>query len=87
MANDLPPHGSLVYGHWGEPKGDTNAAQAPVGSQPSMGGVPYIGPPDRAKKCTANDDTCNGWRMKGQDLCPMHAGVVVKRKAATDEPG
>ena len=30
---------------------------------------------DRSKRCKANDDTCNGWRIRDSELCAAHAGV------------
>lgn len=32
--------------------------------------------PDRSKRCVANNNTCNGWRIKDSDLCSGHAGKL-----------
>lgn len=46
-----------------------------------VSGTPFAGdawnplPVDRSKNCTANDDTCQGWRMKGYTVCSGHAGL------------
>ena len=87
MAAPEPPAGAqLAHTHWGEPKTDTQMALTVSGLgegvEPAPWGVPYTGPDptiDRAKKCKANDDTCNGWRLKDSEYCAGHAGVLKPR--------
>lgn len=47
---------------------------------PAPFGVPYVPQhlrPHRLKKCRANNDTCNGWKVAGEDYCPVHAGKLI----------
>lgn len=44
--------------------------------------APYVG---RGDKCSANDDTCNANRVRGQELCAGHLRSQAK-KAAQPEP-
>jgi hypothetical protein len=93
VAADLPDGVELAHTHWGEPKSDTSI-QAVFGNvAPSPFGVPYGGPPpevDRGKKCKANGDTCNGWRVTDSEFCAGHAGILrpfpleVKHEPPTD---
>jgi hypothetical protein len=76
---DLPDGVELAHTHWGDPKSDTSIQAAHGNVQPSAFGVPYAyspEAPDRDKKCRANQDTCNGWRIKDSEFCPAHAGVL-----------
>jgi hypothetical protein len=81
MAESEAPAGThLAHTMWGEPKSDTSIQAAHGNVQPSPFGVPYIEPPTtaelRAKKCRANDDTCNGWRVRDSEFCAGHAGLL-----------
>lgn len=42
--------------------------------------APYLG---RGSKCSGNDDTCEGMKAKGTDLCMGHLRSVNKTKAVT----
>ena len=42
--------------------------------------APYLG---RGNKCSGNDDTCEGMKAKGTDLCMGHLRSVNKTKAVT----
>lgn len=51
-----------------------------AGSQLQVGGMPYLGEPDRpnrSNRCKAKDDTCMGWRTKGSDFCGGHLGIKI----------
>jgi hypothetical protein len=74
----------LAYSAYGERKGDTSIQAAHGDVSPAPFGVPYAGDEpdpdrevDRSKKCRAKDDTCNGWRTKDSDFCPVHSGLLV----------
>lgn len=43
--------------------------------------APYVG---RGNKCSANDDTCKGNRVKGEVLCMGHLRSVRKAQAETE---
>ena len=77
MSN-LPDGIELAYTHWGEPKSDTAMQLVSTDTAPAQGSYTKYRAraAEREKKCKANDDTCNGWRMVNGDFCPMHAGVV-----------
>jgi hypothetical protein len=71
-----------VHTAYGEPKADTELAYTHGDVQPAPFGVPYDDrQPDRSKKCRANNDTCNGWRMSASPYCPVHAGLMRNVKA------
>lgn len=85
MANEPPAGTTLAHTHWGEPKTDVLMSLMTTGNsegvEPSVSGIPYeppyvAPPPDRAKKCRAKDDTCNGWRIGGSDFCSYHSGKL-----------
>ena len=42
--------------------------------------APYLG---RGNKCSGNDDTCEGMKAKGTDLCMGHLRSANKTKAVT----
>jgi len=85
MAAPEPPAGAVIaHTYSGEPKSDTalEVTRSPHGTvEPAVFGIPYEPPyvpppPDRAKKCRAKDDTCNGWRISDSDFCAFHAGKL-----------
>jgi hypothetical protein len=80
MAAPEPPAGAVVaHTLYGALKDDTSSIYALGQVELSTSGAPYLGPDpavDRAKKCKANDDTCNGWRLKNSDFCAGHAGIL-----------
>jgi hypothetical protein len=84
---DLPDGVEMAHTHWGEPKSDTSLQGLHLNVSPSPFGVPYAYAieEDRTKKCRANADTCNGWRMKDGDFCPAHAGVMKPHGAAEED--
>jgi hypothetical protein len=48
---------------------------------------PYVG---RGNKCSAKNDTCEGNRVQGHDLCAGHlrsAGVKLKSKDVVEQDG
>lgn len=72
----------LAHTAYGEPKADTELAHTHGDVAPAPWGVPYDDrKPDRSKKCRANNDTCNGWRMTASPYCPVHAGLMRNVKA------
>lgn len=71
-AGSVPAH-SL----YGRPAGDFKTISAATsGARPAPPSAPYIG---RGNKCVANDDTCNGNRVHGQELCAGHMNALKKR--------
>lgn len=61
---------SSVHAHayYGEPVSGSRLS-AISGSHLAAGSGPYIG---RGNKCVANDDTCEGNRVKDEHLCAGH---------------
>ena len=97
MAAPEPPTGAVhAYTMYGAPKEDTafllTTSMEGSSVAPATGGVEYQPPPppppppDRAKKCRAKDDTCNGWRIHDSDFCAFHAGVHMKKGPSTVLP-
>lgn len=87
---DLPDGVELQYTHWGDPKDDVlmsaaTGTEAAAVQPASSSYIPYYQETDRSKKCRANDDTCNGWRVKDSEFCSGHAGLM-KRDRIADEP-
>lgn len=80
MTGRVPAHA-----YYGNPVGDYRLS-ATNGSRLAAASAPYIG---RGNKCTANDDTCEGMRAKGTELCMGHlrkaAKEVVGNVASKDE--
>jgi len=67
-------HGIPVYGN--RPAGEQ------AGSMIAAGSGPYLG---RGNKCEANNDTCEGNKVKGEDLCAGHLrSKKLKDKEVSD---
>lgn len=77
MVNAVPAHS-----YHGRPVGDYRLSSV-AGARLAAASGPYIG---RGNKCTANDDTCEGMRAKGTELCMGHLRSAAKEvvKDVTD---
>ena len=69
MTNSIPAH--ALYG---VPANHARLAHAD-GSRLAPPSAPYVG---RGNKCSANDDTCEGMRAKGTELCMGHLRASSK---------
>lgn len=77
ISGSVPAHslyGSPVYGDQYSLAHGMNAEMAPPSG-------PYIG---RGNKCSANDDTCEGNKVRGQELCAGHLRSVNKNAKSED---
>lgn len=75
---------AIVPAHtlYGEPATRSSLAHV-AGSRLASASAPYVG---RGNKCSANEDTCEGMRAKGTDLCMGHLRASTKTsKAVTDD--
>jgi hypothetical protein len=71
-----------AYSHYGEPATRSSLAHV-AGSRLASASAPYVG---RGNKCSANDDTCEGMRAKGTELCMGHLRASSKNpKAVTSD--
>ena len=73
MAN-VPAHS-----HYGVPVHALRLAHI-EGARLASASGPYLG---RGSKCSGNDDTCEGMKAKGTDLCMGHLRSANKTKAVT----
>lgn len=74
MTDRVPAHA-----YYGKPFGDYRLA-AVSGAKLAAASAPYVG---RGNKCTANDDTCEGMRAKGTELCMGHLRSAAKEVASS----
>jgi hypothetical protein len=72
MVNSVPAHS-----YHGKPVGGYRLSSV-AGAKLAAASGPYIG---RGNKCTANDDTCEGMKAKGTDLCMGHLRSAAKEVA------
>lgn len=72
ISGSIPSHA-----YYGVPVTGNRPAGEQVGSRLAAASGPYVG---RGNKCTANDDTCNGNRVKDEDFCAGHLRAVQKRE-------
>lgn len=71
-----------AYAYYGKPVGDYRL-NAVAGAALAAASAPYIG---RGNKCSGNDDTCEGMRAKGTELCMGHLRASTKMtKVVTDD--
>lgn len=87
MTKSIP-----AYALYGAPVGHQRLAHID-GARIAAPSAPYVG---RGNKCSANDDTCEGMRAKGTDLCMGHLRakqsndkkfpVETEPKVVTDAP-
>lgn len=66
-----------AYGFYGVPVSGVRPAGNVPGSRLAPASAPFVG---RGNKCSANDDKCEGNRVKGEVLCAGH--LRSARKAA-----
>lgn len=71
IAGSVPAHS-----YYGQPVSNIRLASID-GASIAAPSAPYIG---RGNKCSANDDTCEGIRAKGTDLCMGHLRQANKGK-------
>lgn len=71
-----------AYGFYGQPVAGIRPAGNVPGSQLAPASAPFVG---RGNKCSANDDKCEGNRVKGEVLCAGH--LRSARKAARLQDG
>lgn len=76
MSNSVPAHS-----YYGSPQGDYRLAHI-QGAKLASASAPYVG---RGNKCSGNDDTCEGMRAKGTELCMGHLRKMAK-EVASDAP-
>ena len=84
MTNSIPAHAM-----YGVPAMNARLAYT-EGARMAPPSAPYVG---RGNKCSANDDTCEGMRAKGTELCMGHLKSRDKKflaekdsKVVTDAP-
>lgn len=66
----------LAHTLYGEPVSGVRPAQAAEGSRLAAPSAPYVG----RNKCIANNDTCEGPKAKGTDLCVGHLRAATNGK-------
>jgi len=66
----------LAHTLYGEPVSGQRPAQAADGSRLAAASAPYVG----RNRCVANNDTCEGPRAKGSELCIGHLKAASKGK-------
>lgn len=59
----------LASAFYGDPVTGVRPAGNVPGSEIAPASAPFVG---RGNKCTANDNTCQGNKVKGEDLCAGH---------------
>ena len=71
----------LAHTHYGTPVTGQRLVVQVAGSTPYTSGVEFDDPdfvPLRAaNKCVGNDDTCNGYKSGGTDLCSGHRKALA----------
>jgi hypothetical protein len=65
-----------AHAYYGKPVSGIRLASVD-GARLAAPSAPYIG---RGNKCSANQDTCEGIRAKGTDLCMGHLRSATKGK-------
>ena len=70
-----------TYALYGRPVMSNRPAGEQNGSRLAPPSGPYLG---RGSKCSANEDTCEGNRVKGEELCAGHLRSARKLSAQTD---
>mgnify|MGYP006271620251 CR=1 FL=1 len=71
-----------AFSYYGVPVTGIRPAAVQDGSMPAPPSGPYIG---RGNKCTANDDSCEGNRVKDELFCAGHLrSVKSKAKVVAD---
>lgn len=58
-----------AHAYFGVPVYGNRPAAQQAGSRMATGSGPYLG---RGNKCEANNNTCKGNKVKGEDLCAGH---------------
>jgi hypothetical protein len=66
-----------AYAMFGEPVNGIRTAFACEGSELAPPSGPYLG---RGNKCSAKEDTCEGMRVKNEELCMGHLRSSNKSK-------
>lgn len=71
-----------AHSYYGIPVFGNRPAGEQAGSMMAAGSGPYLG---RGNKCSANDDTCEGNRVKDKDVCAGHLrSQKLKEKEVSD---
>lgn len=68
-----------AHSFYGVPVSGNRPAGQQEGSMIASPSGPYLG---RGNKCSANNDTCEGNRVKDKDLCAGHLRSVKKQEVA-----
>lgn len=71
----------LAHSYYGSPERGTAPAAQQRGAVLSNSNADYLG---RSNKCFANNDTCEGNRVKGEELCAGHLRSFRKLSAQTE---
>lgn len=74
----------LAHTYYGSPDRSIVPAAQQHGTRLSNSSAEYVG---RGNKCCANEDTCEGNRVKGQDLCAGHLRSVRKAELSAQTEG
>ncbi|CAB4151267.1 hypothetical protein UFOVP587_8 [uncultured Caudovirales phage] len=76
ITGSVPAHAM-----YGAPVSGIRPAAEQEGSELAAPSGPYLG---RGNKCSAKDDTCEGMRVKDEELCMGHLRSFNKAKAVAD---
>lgn len=68
-----------AHAYFGVPVSANRPAGQQAGSRIAAASGPYLG---RGNKCSANDDTCKGNRVKDSEFCAGHLRSLQKRHKA-----
>jgi hypothetical protein len=71
------------HAYYGVPVSGIRPAGETSGSRMAPPSGPFVG---RGNKCSANDDTCRGNRVKNQELCAGHLRSALKQAAGKPKP-
>lgn len=81
MAIESVPYGEANYGE----RTSTFNPHTDAGEGFQSGawnGAPYTG---RGKRCTGNNNTCLGWKVKGTEFCNGHLMQIAKKGGPAPE--
>lgn len=76
MTTDAPPTKVQAQAYYGTKVTGYRLAHTDGARQASPSG-PYLG---REGKCSANEDSCEGFAIKGSEFCVGHTRKAVKTK-------
>lgn len=70
-----------AHAYYGVPVSGNRPAFEQAGSMLAAGSGPYLG---RGNKCSANNDTCEGNRVKDKEFCAGHLRSLKKQQEVAD---